>query len=344
MNDWGFWSNIEPGDYTITFQDMDGYITPSTAVATVNSGETTHIIGDYQVEPSETAEPFTHGLLRIQTSPAVPTRIFVDGIPRCDWGLDWVKMPPGTYYLSFSDVFGFNTPTEVDVTYYPGSGPTTQPLSSPVEILADTVTEVVVNFIPLGNLRVETNPALPATIYADGNPMNDWGFWSNIEPGDYTITFQDMDGYITPSTVAATVNPGETTHIIGDYVIDPDMDVQGNSVSIADGDVTPDVSDLTDFGSADFQTGAVYHTFTILNIGSADLNLTGTPIVDITGTHSADFTVTVDPATLVGPSSMTTFTVRFDPSAIGLRQATISIDNDDGDENPYDFSVQGTGI
>ncbi|MFQ5630912.1 MAG: FlgD immunoglobulin-like domain containing protein, partial [bacterium] len=39
----------------------------------------------------------------------------------------------------------------------------------------------------------------------------------------------------------------------------------------------------------------------------------------------------------------TVFTIRFDPGAIGQRTATVSIDNDDADENPYDFAIQGTG-
>jgi hypothetical protein len=160
---------------------------------------------------------FSPGLFRVQTSPAVPTRIFVDGIPRNDWGLDWVKMPPGTYMLSFSDVFSHNTPTEVDITYYPGGGPVTQPLSQPIEVQSDTVTEVIVNFTLLGNLWVETSPALPATIYANGNPMNDWGFWANLEAGEYTISFQEMDGYSTPPPVVVNVTPGVTTHVVGDY-------------------------------------------------------------------------------------------------------------------------------
>ena len=32
-----------------------------------------------------------------------------------------------------------------------------------------------------------------------------------------------------------------------------------------------------------------------------------------------------------------------DPSATGLRTATVSITNDGADENPYDFANQGTG-
>jgi len=141
------------------------------------------------------------GLLRVETSPPVPTRIFLEGIPRNDWGLDWVKMPAGEYTLSFTDVSGYLAP-----------------ISQPIEILPDTVTEVIASFVQLGNLRVETSPALPATIFANGNPMNDWGFWVTLEEGEYTVSFQDMPGYVTPSEVVVTVNPGETTHVIGDYV------------------------------------------------------------------------------------------------------------------------------
>ena len=122
-----------------------------------------------------------------------------------------------------------------------------------------------------------------------------------------------------------------------------EMDVSGNSVSITDGDGTPSLTDHTDFGSADISSGAVDRVFTVSNLGNTSLNLTGTPKVVVGGTNAADFSVTVQPTSLVAPSGNTTFTVRFDPSAVGLRSATLSIANDDADENPYDFSIQGTG-
>ncbi len=124
----------------------------------------------------------------------------------------------------------------------------------------------------------------------------------------------------------------------------PEMDVSGLGVSIADGDATPSTTDDTDFGSHDISTGSNANTFTITNTGSAVLNLTGTPRVTIGGAHAADFTLTVDAATTVASGGgTTTFTITFDPSAVGLRTATVSIDNDDADENPYNFSIQGTG-
>ena len=46
---------------------------------------------------------------------------------------------------------------------------------------------------------------------------------------------------------------------------------------------------------------------------------------------------------LLAASGSTSFQVTFDPSAAGLRQTTLTIANNDADENPYDFTIQGTG-
>ena len=124
----------------------------------------------------------------------------------------------------------------------------------------------------------------------------------------------------------------------------PEIDIQGNSVSIADGDATPSTTDHTDFGSVLAGSGTVTRTFTIRNTGAAALTLNGSPSVQISGAAAADFTVTVTPSTSVASGGSTTFQVQFDPSAGGLRSATISIPNNDSNENPYDFAIQGTGL
>lgn len=91
--------------------------------------------------------PTPTGLLRVQISPEVPTRIYIDGIYQNDWSLDWVEMPPGAYILSFSDVDYYEISSTVTVNYYPGTIGNIQSLSDPVNIYADTVTEVIVYFI-----------------------------------------------------------------------------------------------------------------------------------------------------------------------------------------------------
>jgi len=86
-------------------------------------------------------------------------------------------------------------------------------------------------------------------------------------------------------------------------------------------------------------------TFTIKNIGDADLNLTGgTPIIDISGTDADQFTVGDPSSILLALGESTTFTISFNPTSTGIKDATISIDNDDGGRNPFTFDVTGTGI
>ena len=124
----------------------------------------------------------------------------------------------------------------------------------------------------------------------------------------------------------------------------PEMNVKWTSgPSIASGDMTPSTVDGTDFGSVDVASGNIVRTFTIENMGNANLILNGLPIVSISGAHAADFSVTANPISPIIPGSSTTFNLSFDPSASGLRVATVSISNNDSDENPYIFAIQGTG-
>ncbi|MDM8553620.1 choice-of-anchor D domain-containing protein, partial [Desulfococcaceae bacterium HSG7] len=103
-------------------------------------------------------------------------------------------------------------------------------------------------------------------------------------------------------------------------------------------------TDITNGGSHDFgskvagsDTDAV---FTVENIGSADLTLI-TPLA-IGGTEPGEFNIVTQPAATVAPSDNTTFTVRFSPASAGAKAATISIANNDSDENPYVLNLKGT--
>ncbi len=105
---------------------------------------------------------------------------------------------------------------------------------------------------------------------------------------------------------------------------------------------------IADGGSKDFGTvvlgGNASLTFTIKNTGTGDLTLSGTPAVEVSGTHAGMFTVTAQPTSPVaGPTGTTTFTVQFLPTSTGVKTAALSIANDDGDEGPYDITLTGTG-
>jgi hypothetical protein len=124
----------------------------------------------------------------------------------------------------------------------------------------------------------------------------------------------------------------------------PEIEVQGNNVVILDGDISASVTDHTNFGSVITSEGVLTRTFTIRNTGQLDLAFSGNPKVEISGANSSDFMVTSQPSSPIAPSGSTTFLVAFDPSASGVRIATISIANNDSNEDPYNFVIQGNGV
>ncbi|MHC4500566.1 MAG: choice-of-anchor D domain-containing protein, partial [Planctomycetota bacterium] len=152
---------------------------------------------------------------------------------------------------------------------------------------------------------------------------------------DFQIKFQQYDNYAVFSDGRDFDNILVTAAVAA-----PEMEVLGNSQEIVDGDTTPTVVDYTDYGNVSVG-GTLTRTFTIRNTGGAALNLTGSPMVQILG--SSDFTVTQPSSPVAANGGTTTFQIKFTPSGSGLATATVWIANDDGDENPYDFSIQGIG-
>ncbi|WP_291845123.1 choice-of-anchor D domain-containing protein, partial [Maricaulis sp.] len=127
------------------------------------------------------------------------------------------------------------------------------------------------------------------------------------------------------------------------FATTPEIDVLGEGLSIADADATPRGDDGTLFASLNEDSGTDSQTFTIENNGDGPLTL-GADAVSISGAASGDFSVTTQPATSVAASGSTTFTIEFDPTTTGTRSATINIANDDLDEAPYSFGVEGEGL
>lgn len=117
----------------------------------------------------------------------------------------------------------------------------------------------------------------------------------------------------------------------------PEIDVQGNGLSIVNGDVTPDVADDTDFGSVAVGS-TVEHVFLILNQGTKDLTISGANV-----SNGAAFSITQSPDSPVLPKQNTTMRIACSPTTAGTFNATVTIANDDANENPYTFVIQGQG-
>jgi len=85
--------------------------------------------------------------------------------------------------------------------------------------------------------------------------------------------------------------------------------------------------------------------FTIENTGTEVLTLSGNPKINISGVNAVDFTINESTtASALSPGNSTVFSIVFAPSAAEKREALITIQNNDENENPFIFSIQGTGI
>lgn len=169
------------------------------------------------------------------------------------------------------------------------------------------------NFSQEGTITVSvpngTN-TVAAILYVNQNGGSDYAAWDNIQ-----ITADNC------------------------LVSAPEIKVTGNLIEILDGDITPSSSDDTDFGDVLVAGGSNINTFTIENTGSEILNISS-----ITSSNASEFSISgITTPTVIPASSSTTFDITFDPTVTGQRLSTITINNDDSNENPYTFVVEGNG-
>ena len=141
----------------------------------------------------------------------------------------------------------------------------------------------------------------------------------------------------TISKTGCTLNAG-TNHIsaaIRDQEIEVKSGVAG--VTILNGTTTTNGNAA--FGNKIIGSNTA-NTFSIYNRGSLTLTVGA---ITISGANASDFVVTTLPSGTVGAESSTTFVITFTPSYAGYRTATVSIVNNDSNENPYTFVVDGYG-
>ncbi|MEZ4884958.1 MAG: choice-of-anchor D domain-containing protein [Chitinophagales bacterium] len=142
-----------------------------------------------------------------------------------------------------------------------------------------------------------------------------------------------------------------TQNFIGAPSTAPEIALSANSNNIADGSnlAAATTTNGTDFANVCVEGGTATITYTITNSGDADLTLDGTApnYVTLSGGNAGDFSVTTQPSSGTVPhttSNTTTFEITFNPTATGERSTTVSIANNDSNENPFDFVIKGTGV
>ena len=177
--------------------------------------------------------------------------------------------------------------------------------------------------VDAGMFTVTANPTAPV-----GGPNGTTAFTVRFAPTSV--------GLKTAAIHIASNDPDESPFDItltGGPPAVPEIAVERSSVNIADG------------GSVGFVTATVGSpadvVFTVRNTGTAPLALTGTPVVVVGGTDAALFSVISPPASALGAGDSTTFIVRYTPIDSSTKTATLSLANNDADENPFDINLTG---
>lgn len=134
----------------------------------------------------------------------------------------------------------------------------------------------------------------------------------------------------TAGNNAAAGGPSATATITG--FIGPEMDVSRiAALNVGDTDTVTGASALT----------ASVLSYTIANSGNVTLNIT-TPVAAPGTQSNCTASVTTQPGATVAAAANTVMVVSVTPNAAGAFSCTISITNDDANENPYTWTISGT--
>ncbi|MCU0916487.1 MAG: choice-of-anchor D domain-containing protein [Planctomycetes bacterium] len=162
---------------------------------------------------------------------------------------------------------------------------------------------------------------------------------SSVSLFSLDTTLQDSAILVDGNGVLANNDPGENPFSVevpaGVTTSEPpEIMVTGNGYSIADGDTTPGTTDWTDFGSVAQGASPLTRAYRVRNDGTGELIL-GTLTVP------AGFTILDGLAASVAPGSSDVFTIQLDTTTAGTKSGQISFSTNDGDENPFNFTIYG---
>ncbi|MGC1471443.1 MAG: GEVED domain-containing protein [Psychroserpens sp.] len=178
-------------------------------------------------------------------------------------------------------------------------------------------------------IEVPTNAVIAATRMRISTQYFDSDFPSDLP----TPCKQGFDGEVEDYTINI-LQP-----------VNAEINVKGNNISIENGFDAPYGLNNTLFGAQNVLSTSAPKSYFIENIGASTLNLTGSPRVEIIGANASDFNVTIQPSSAaINASSNSEFRIVFSPTADGQRNATVRIQNNDSNEDPYEFDIRGNAV
>ncbi len=190
--------------------------------------------------------------------------------------------------------------------------------------------------VGLGTVNLTGPVAVTSGVFTVDIQPDDAALAAN-ETTSVRITAQPVS-FGTASAVVTIPNddPDESpfTFSVAVTAVGPAIEVSGNGNTITNGDDTPDSADGTDFGNVSINA-SVTRSFVIRNTGTDVL------VIDQVESSNADFTVLRTGSETVNPGESSGIDVTFLASLPGIASATISVANNDFDDNPFTFDVAG---
>jgi hypothetical protein len=168
-----------------------------------------------------------------------------------------------------------------------------------------------------------------------------------VTPGQ-NRQFQVRFDALTPGVFTATVliensdlGASPYTYVIQATVLPAEMEVRGNNLLIENNSDSPQLANFTDFGVRALNSNTTL-TYYVRNNGPGILGLTGSPRAIIDGQGASQFTVTTQPVATIGSGASSIMRIRFTPTMTGVHMANVRIENNDPNNNPYRFAIQGS--
>lgn len=204
-------TNLETGDYTVNWSAVDGWTPPAGSTRTLAAGATVTFSGTY-------TEVTTAGRIEIDAEPNTITAPWSlsgpDGFSQTGNGdINLASVATGSYTLVWGDVDEWITPDPAEVTATLAEGDT----------------------LRFYGAYVEENPTRGALVIdPEPNSLNaPWSLGSStgfsttgngdytaqgMNPGGYTVTWGDINGWVTPRQQTLQLVAGDTIRFEAEYV------------------------------------------------------------------------------------------------------------------------------
>ncbi len=205
-------------------------------------------------------------------------------------------------------------------------------LASDISVVASANWEISTNqTYDGGNASPWQNITLATTL---GGQVNNKKIYVRLKDG---LAAGNYTGIITLSSASATSVVINLSGAVTAGVAD--IKLTGNGTSIANGSTSPMGLNNTLFAAQNIGNSQT-KSFVIKNEGGANLTINA---ISISGADASSFTTLSVPAvgTVLNTNQTASFDIKFAPTSIGTKTATVSISNTDANDNPYTFVIQG---